>query len=372
MKSIFIYVIIFFISISSIAQQKVHNLTATIIGSGSPIYDSERAGPSVLIEYKDTKIIVDTGNGTKANLDKAGVNIKELDGLLYTHHHLDHNEELVPIFIKSLLGNNKFIFAGPPGTSDFSKSIFSLYGEDINYRLSNSNRSIDDVKDNYTVKNLKGGDSFFLGDIKISTVKVNHTIYTIAYRFEVEGQSIVISGDLSYTEDLIGLAQNADYLIIDSGGTIKNGRTRRKGSIKNNGNSNNKNENKSDSHKQRAHVTLDESSRMAGGAGVKNMVLTHFTPGEIDEEATTDAIRENYSGSVLFAYDLMKLPLKVTENNSTNGRVGAAQDRFKSLDKDNNGSLEKSEAQGPLVHKFDKLDINGDKKLTLQEFRNRN
>ncbi len=46
------------------------------------------------------------GNGTQANLNKLGVNIRKLSALFFTHHHLDHNEEFVPIFIRSLLGKS--------------------------------------------------------------------------------------------------------------------------------------------------------------------------------------------------------------------------------------------------------------------------
>lgn len=47
---------------------------------------------------------------------------------------------------------------------------------------------------------------------------------------------------------------------------------------------------------------------MASETGVKNLVLTHFTAGEIDEEATTAELRKGYSGPITFAKDLMQLP----------------------------------------------------------------
>ena len=52
---------------------------------------------------------------------------------------------------------------------------------------------------------------------------MNHTIATAAYRFDAGGRSIVVSGDLTYSALLSKLAKGADYLIIDSGGTIKFG-----------------------------------------------------------------------------------------------------------------------------------------------------
>ena len=292
------------------AQQNNEHLTATIIGSGSPKYNSERSGPSVLISYQNTQILVDMGNGTQANLDKNETKIRDIDGLLFTHHHLDHNQEFAPIFIQSLLGGNKILIAGPQPTTTLVDYTLDIYKEDIIYRLSKSGRTFKNVEDNFTYKNLNGSESFTIGDIKISCTEVPHTITTLAYRFDVGNESIVISGDLTYTENLPILAKNADYLIMDSGGAIKLGGK---------GNSNKKNNNKSKT-KQHAHVNLAESSQMAKEANVKNLVLTHFTFTDVDEEATTAEIRKNYSGAVFYGKDLMTLPIKqtaVTKKNVT-------------------------------------------------------
>jgi ribonuclease BN (tRNA processing enzyme) len=299
--------IILFLSIQlAFSQENNQHLTATIIGSGSPKFNTERSGPSVLISYKNTKILVDMGNGTQANLNKLPLKIRDLDGLLFTHHHLDHNEEFAPIFIQSLLGGNKTTIAGPKHTTSIIDNIIDIYEEDIEYRLSKSGRSLKSVKSNYTAKNLTGSNSFYIGDLKISYTPVNHAITTLAYRFDAGDESIVISGDLTYSESLPILAKNADYLIMDSGGTIELGKQR------NTKSKNNKNRNQSNNHKttHKAHVNLSESSQMAKEANVKNLVLTHFNFTNIDEQATTAEIRKNYIGQVLYAYDLLVLPLK--------------------------------------------------------------
>lgn len=306
------YLILILICISSqlFSQENSDHLIATIIGSGSPKYNTERSGPSVLISYKNTKILVDMGNGTQANLYKFGIKINEIDALLFTHHHLDHDEEFVPIFIQELLGGNKFEIAGPKPTEKLTENTLELYKEDINYRLSKSGRTLSNVKSIFTVRNLNGGESFPIGNISISCTPVNHTITTLAYRFNAGEGSIVISGDLTYSESLPKLAKNADYLIMDSGGAIKQGGTLRK-------NGNKGRIQKNTDHTKRAHVNLDESSRMAKEANVGHLVLTHFTFTHVDEDATTTEIRKNYDGTILYAKDLMTIPMKeVTQDHS--------------------------------------------------------
>ncbi|UMB54830.1 DUF1566 domain-containing protein [Lutibacter sp. A64] len=305
----YLVLILVCLTLQAFSQEDNNYLTATIIGSGSPKFNVDRSGPSVLISYKNTEILVDMGNGTQANLNKLNTKIRTIDGLLFTHHHLDHNEEFTPIFIQSLLGGNSITVAGPNPTTALVTNIFDVYNEDISYRLSKSGRNLNDVIDNITYKNLDGNETFYIGAIKISCTEVNHSIKTLAYRFEVDNQSIVISGDLTYSKSLPILAKNADYLIMDSGGAIELGSNR----AKNRGNRANTRNNTSNI--QKAHVNLSESSQMAKEANVKNLVLTHFNFTNVDEEATTVAIRKNYGGTVLYAKDLMKLPLRLSETN---------------------------------------------------------
>ncbi len=284
--------------------QASENMTATIIGSGAPIYNKERSGPSVLITLGDKQILVDMGNGTKANLAKLTIDTRDLDALLFTHHHLDHNEEFVPILIHSLMGKNEFLIIGPPDTTKLTETNLDLYAEDISYRLGKSQRTLNDRKKAFSVRDIKGGEMFTIGDIMVTTLKVPHTIYTIAYRFDYKQQTIVVTGDLTYSENLPAFAKNADYMIIDSGGMVMNGGKRNKKTAKTSRNNKNSSTNKKRS-RVRAHLNLNDSSLLAKKAQIKNLVYTHFTTGEVDEDSSLKEIRKNYQGNVVFAKDLM-------------------------------------------------------------------
>lgn len=279
-------------------------LTATIIGSGSPTYNEERAGPSVLISAGETHILVDMGNGTQANLQKLAVNVRNVTALLFTHHHLDHNEEFVPILIGALMGNRDVTIVGPPNTKKLTEVNLDLYQEDISYRLAKSNRTLVDREQALEIIDIKGGESFQLGGIRISTIEVPHTIHTIAYRFDYNDQSIVVTGDLTYSEGLPTLAKDADFMIIDSGGMVmSNARLGAKTTSANqqrSGTANNQ-------LKERAHLNLIDSSLLAKQSNVSNLVYTHFNTGIVDTEASLKVIEQNYRGNVIFAQDLMVL-----------------------------------------------------------------
>ena len=240
MKTIILGTLILYSSLVP-ARPGSGQLTATIIGSGSPAYNENRANASVLISDGNTRILVDMGNGTQANLE--------------------------------------------------------LYAEDIAYRLGRSGRTLADRRNSIIKRDIEGGESFDIGDISVSTLKVPHAIHTIAYRFDLGDESIVITGDLTYSDALPELARDADFMIIDSGGMIFKNAVRAR---RNTGN-------RRGSVRERAHLNLSESSQLASRSNVKNLVYTHFAPREVDQEASLIEIRKNYDGNVIFGTDLMVL-----------------------------------------------------------------
>ncbi len=291
-------------------------LAATIVGSGSPMLNEARASASVLVSAGKSHLLVDMGNGAQTNLNRIQMRPTDLSVLLFTHHHLDHNEEFIPIFIKALMGKHQFQIIGPPNTERYVESIIELYSEDINYRLGKSGRTLGSRKNAFTVRDIQGGESFQIGDIAVSTLKVPHTIHAIAYRFDNKGKSIVVTGDLTYTEHLSQFADQADFLIMDSGGMIGN-KTRRRNKQAGEKQNNSDSSRRKRQNRQRAHVNLAESSKMAADAKVKNLVYTHFVPGEIDEALSLKEIQKNYSGRVIFGKDFQVL----SQSNSTNNPI---------------------------------------------------
>lgn len=310
----------FFVSLMTMAAfhsptyAKNSELTATIIGSGSPVYNAKRASAGVLITQGDTQILIDMGSGVYANLNRANIDSKTFDALMFTHHHVDHNAEFISLLTQNLVGQRPFAIFGPSDTTKFTTTLLDLYHEDFNYRLGKTGRTIEQRTKDITVKDLKGGESFTIDNIHVTTLEVPHTIETLAYRFDYQDQSIVITGDLTLSDKLPGFAKGADCMIIDSGGMKMKGQTnpQRPGQQeKKNRSANDKPQNNARDRKikpeKRAHLGLEDSSLMAQQATVNNLVYTHFLPGMIDESASLAVINQHYRGNVIFSTDLMTL-----------------------------------------------------------------
>ncbi len=183
-----------------------NDLSAMVVGSGSPNHNEQRASAGVYITNGDTKILIDMGDGVTANLFKAGVNDRQLDALMFTHHHVDHNADFISILVRTAVSNNAVSIYGPAKTTTLTNLFLDYYKDDLNYRLGKSGRTLAQRMPFISAKDLKSGDHFNIGSIKVSTLEVPHTSETLAYRFDYNNQSVVITGDLTYIPDTLQLA----------------------------------------------------------------------------------------------------------------------------------------------------------------------
>jgi ribonuclease BN (tRNA processing enzyme) len=272
------------------------DFSVVIIGSGSPPYDPQRSGPSTAIQHNGRYILVDMGNGTQGRLADAGIAPAQIDAFFLTHHHIDHDQEFVPMLDAALVSGRRVEIVGPPGTQRLADFTTDFYAEDIAYRIRRFGLNPQNLQ-KQTVHEVLGGETFKLGDAQISAAKVPHPIYTVAYRFDVAGQSIVVSGDLLYSTNLITLAHDADVLVMDATASIVRGGALRGARGAGTGNG----------PRDIAHASLQEVSKMASESGVKKLVLTHILPGPMNEQATIQAINEIYNGKVIIAHDLLEI-----------------------------------------------------------------
>jgi len=66
----------------------------TLLGTGSPLPDPERAGPSTLVRAGGKTFLFDAGRGVGLRLAAAGAAWSLLDAVLLTHLHSDHITDL--------------------------------------------------------------------------------------------------------------------------------------------------------------------------------------------------------------------------------------------------------------------------------------
>ncbi len=144
----------------------------------------------VVLESDGSKIAVDVGAGSVTKLDL------DLDGVLITHNHSDHNSDLIPLLkARWLLGYGKLDIYGVAGTKAFLESALESYS--------------------YLRRKLKfevhERSTFKVGEFEVKTIPTKHSIESQGYVVSDGEKVVVISGDTYPIEEIVGV--ECDLLI---------------------------------------------------------------------------------------------------------------------------------------------------------------
>lgn len=241
----------------------------TVIGSGTGVPDRRRGSPCCHLQTDGGSLIFDLGSGSVRQLWRRGIDIRKADVLALSHFHPDHTADVVPYFFA--LRNPRFghggrlALVGPAGTESYLAALEGVYG-----------RWMKPEGLALSVHELPRGRLDF-PDWTIATAPTGHTPESIAFRVEPSaGGVFVYGGDSPYSDDLVALSAGADLLLLEC--SFPEGRP------------------------EKGHLTPSEAGRVASGAGVRRLVLTHFYP-ETEGEDLLEPASRHFSGEVTAAFD---------------------------------------------------------------------
>lgn len=175
-------------------------MRVTILGTSAGIPIPGRAQSGVLVELKETNILMDCGMGVPLRLVESGHQPKDIDLICLTHEHLDHIQD-VPALIKSsrLTGLEKsFEFIVPTG---LSKKLIKIWKSLEEYE-----------KMKVCFKEIDPGEEVNKS-FKIETFNTSHTDMSIGYKILKDDKSIIYTGDTAPCEELRRSIEGADLLI---------------------------------------------------------------------------------------------------------------------------------------------------------------
>jgi ribonuclease Z len=265
-----------------------------ILGSGSPLPDPARAGPSTLVRTTAGDLLFDCGRGVLMRAAAVGSGAAAFRAVFLTHLHSDHITDLNDVFtmhwVMSLAPNPLSVF-GPAGTDALLAATRAMLEPDIGYRLAHH----DDLRwpPAATVSEVEPGVIFEEGPVRVTAASSDHAPVrpTVAFRVEDGERSVVIAGDTVPCAGLHELCTGADMLVhtVVRPDLIEQFGVPRLTDVLD------------------YHSSVADAARTAARGGVGVLVLTHLVPAPAPgtEQEWLDQAAAHFDGEVLLAHDLL-------------------------------------------------------------------
>jgi ribonuclease Z len=267
-----------------------------ILGSGSPLPDPDRAGPSTLVRTATGDLLFDCGRGVLMRAAAVGSGAGVFRTLFLTHLHSDHITDLNDIFTMRWVMSfapNPLPVVGPLGTAAVLTATEAMLGSDIDYRLTHH----DDLqwRPSSTVTEVERGVVFDDGTVRVTAAPTDHAPVrpTIGFRIDENGHSVVIAGDTVPCPGLDELCTGADVLVhtVVRRDLIEAIALPRLTDVLD------------------YHSSVPDAARTAARNGVGTLLLTHLVPapGSGTEQEWINQATEHFDGAVVLATDLLTL-----------------------------------------------------------------
>lgn len=268
-----------------------------MLGTGTPIPDPDRMGPSLAIIVDSVPYIFDAGTGVVRRAVAAqragapGLTMPALQHVFLTHLHSDHTLGLADLIFTPWIQGRAVPLEiyGPPGTQRLVNGIIDGNDEDIRERLASSGGpSPNGWKPN--VHEVTAGIVYKDARVTVRAFAVPHSAwkYAFGYRVDTPDRSIVISGDTRESPAIAAACNGCDVLIHEvysDAGFAKVPAIRQ-------------------AYHAQAHTSATQLGAIATAARPKLLILTHLLFFGATPEQLLSEVRSTFAGNVVLARDL--------------------------------------------------------------------
>jgi ribonuclease BN (tRNA processing enzyme) len=293
----YIFIITLLISTCGLLKAQNTDTKLILLGTGTPFADPTKSGPSLAIVVNNTSYIVDCGPGVvrrAAEASKLGfpsLEAAQLKTLFITHLHSDHTIGLADIILTpAVLDRNAPIrIYGPVGSKKMTDDLMSAYKEDIAIRINGLEKG-DAIAYQVYTNEIKEGQIYKDSNLTVTAFNVQHGQWDNAFGFvfQTKDKKIVISGDCTYSENLIKYAKGCDILVheVYSDAGLKK-RTQRW----------------QDYHST-FHTSTYQLADIANQVKPKLLILNHQLTFGTSLQSLLDELKSKYAGPVVNGADL--------------------------------------------------------------------
>ena len=207
-------------------QQSRAQTRVILLGTGTPIPDPDRSGPSTAVVVGDSAYLVDFGPGVvrraEAALLQRGITALEPGNLkvaFVRHLHSDHTAGYSDLIFTGWTSGRSTPLEvyGPTGLKVMTEHILEAYRIDIETRT-NPEGNQRAISNGWKVNahEIKPGIIYKDANVTVTAFPTKHAMESYGYRFETSDRRIVISGDTSPTEETINACSGCDILVHDT------------------------------------------------------------------------------------------------------------------------------------------------------------
>jgi ribonuclease BN (tRNA processing enzyme) len=314
------FCITFVLSDGSLAQTKPPakgTVVITLGTAGGPLPRAGRTQSSNLLVVDGTPYLIDAGDGAVRRIVRAGYDFRRVGKVFITHPHSDHTNGLATLL------NAQWEYARREPTDVYGYGVEALVKGAIAYLTPNAEVRWSEGKRIKMEQVFRGHDvapGAIYQDANVRVIATENTHFNFppespahgkyrsySYRFETPGRTVVFTGDTGPSKALEQLAKGADLLVTEVNVTQEVIELQKR-----NGSWQAKSPAEQEAwirHMNEEHITPEQVGQLAAAAGVKTVVLTHFTPTvnrNDDYQRFVDATKKHYSGPVVLAKDLMQ------------------------------------------------------------------
>lgn len=272
-----------------------------LLGTGSPIPDPHRAGPSTLVRAGGQVFLVDCGRGVLQRAAAVGVGAAGLSALLLTHLHSDHIGDLGDVLITRWISTfapdpAPLPIIGPPGTAAAVQATLDAFRHDIGYRL--AHHADLTAPPAVEVREYTEGSVWDRDGVAIRVDQTDHrpVTPTIGFRIDYDGASAVLAGDTVPCAGLDRLAAGAGALVHtvirkDLVAAIPQQRLQDICDY---------------------HSSVEQAADTAARAGVDTLVMTHYVPALVpgQEDQWRALAATAFDGRVELGDDLLRVQVQ--------------------------------------------------------------
>ncbi|MHA1682093.1 MAG: MBL fold metallo-hydrolase [Promethearchaeota archaeon] len=275
----------------------------TFLGTAASAFSKTRNPTSLLLMVESRGILLDCAEGVTQQLVRLGVDLRDIDKVFISHGHNDHVIGITTFLWHNWLvldRRNPLEIIAPPYVHDTIRQLLVLTHtppDAIKFEITWTPVTPEIAFKQFTLDfSWEGGGSRKLPKVHRSHAPGIHKPESHAMRIDMQfpGEdeggarvSLCYSGDTSPSEDIQHLATGCDYLIHES--TLL--------------------DNMADTALKINHSTPSGAAKVARGAGVKNLVLIHYsTTLDGQEDVMKKQAQDSFTGNVIVARELFTLP----------------------------------------------------------------